>query len=144
MINDVRTALDSILGNAAILSYANGKGRIFELFVMTEIAVRLQTQDSTYGFNAPMEPRSVRVMPIGGSLSAAALQPEFNRHRLVQTTPALSGSGEYPKAQVGRYGTPSSSKVEAEQPTKLISLSCRVRLEWNCGRPADRLSVDPE
>jgi hypothetical protein len=89
--------------------------------------------DSKYGFSDPMEPGSVRGMPIGGSFSAAALRPEFNRHRLVQTTPALSGSGEYPTAQPGRSGMASSSKVEAGQRTKLISLSCRVKLESNCG-----------
>jgi hypothetical protein len=44
VINDVRAALDSILGSTAILRSANGAGRIFELFVMTGIAARLQTQ----------------------------------------------------------------------------------------------------
>ncbi len=44
MIDDVRAALDSILGSATILRSANGAGRIFELFVMTGIAAHLQTQ----------------------------------------------------------------------------------------------------
>jgi hypothetical protein len=44
VINDVRTALDSILGSTTILRFANGAGRIFELFIMAGIAARLQTQ----------------------------------------------------------------------------------------------------
>lgn len=44
MITDVRAAIDSILGNVATLSNANGAGRIFELFIMTGVAVQLQGQ----------------------------------------------------------------------------------------------------
>lgn len=42
MINDVKTAVEAILGGAAILQSANGAGRIFELFIMTGVATRLQ------------------------------------------------------------------------------------------------------
>lgn len=42
MIHDVKSALDSILGNITTLRSANGAGRIFELFVMTGVATRLQ------------------------------------------------------------------------------------------------------
>jgi len=42
MINDLKTAVDVILGGAAILQSANGAGRIFELFIMTGVATRLQ------------------------------------------------------------------------------------------------------
>lgn len=41
MITDVQNALNRILGNAANLRRANGAGRIFELFVMTGIAEKL-------------------------------------------------------------------------------------------------------
>jgi hypothetical protein len=44
MINDVRAALDLILGSVATLRNANGAGRIFELFIMTGVATRLQGQ----------------------------------------------------------------------------------------------------
>jgi hypothetical protein len=44
MINDVRAALNAILGNVATLRKAKGAGRIFELFIMTGIATRLQAQ----------------------------------------------------------------------------------------------------
>jgi hypothetical protein len=40
VINAVQTALDSILGSTPLLSNANGAGRIFELFVMTGLAVQ--------------------------------------------------------------------------------------------------------
>lgn len=42
MINGVQAALNSILGNVALLNSANGAGRIFELFIMTSVGVRLQ------------------------------------------------------------------------------------------------------
>ena len=42
MINDVQAALNSILGSVALLNSANGAGRIFELFIMTGVGVRLQ------------------------------------------------------------------------------------------------------
>lgn len=41
MITDVQIALDTILGNVAILRHAKGAGRIFELFVMTGMAEKL-------------------------------------------------------------------------------------------------------
>lgn len=41
MITHVQNALDTILGHAANLRQANGAGRIFELFVMTGVAERL-------------------------------------------------------------------------------------------------------
>lgn len=44
MINAVRAALGTILGSVATLRNANGAGRIFELFIMTGIATRLQAQ----------------------------------------------------------------------------------------------------
>jgi hypothetical protein len=44
MINDVKAAIDAILGNVATLRAANGAGRIFELFIMTGIASRLHGQ----------------------------------------------------------------------------------------------------
>jgi hypothetical protein len=44
VINSVQTALNSILGNVATLNNANGAGRIFELFIMTGVAVQLQSQ----------------------------------------------------------------------------------------------------
>jgi hypothetical protein len=44
MINDVRAALNAILGSVATLRNANGAGRIFELFIMTGVALRLQGQ----------------------------------------------------------------------------------------------------
>lgn len=42
MIGDVKTAIDAILGSLAILKNASGPGRVFELFVMTGVARRLQ------------------------------------------------------------------------------------------------------
>jgi hypothetical protein len=44
MINDVKVAIDAILGGVATLRNANGAGRIFELFIMTGVATRLQSQ----------------------------------------------------------------------------------------------------
>ena len=44
MIDDVKAALDTILGGAANLRNASGAGRIFELFIMTGVAARLQGQ----------------------------------------------------------------------------------------------------
>ena len=44
MIDDVRAAIDAILGSVATLRNANGAGRIFELFIMTGVATRLQAQ----------------------------------------------------------------------------------------------------
>jgi hypothetical protein len=44
MISDVQTALDAVLGSAAILRKANGAGRVFELFIMTGVATRLQSE----------------------------------------------------------------------------------------------------
>ena len=43
MISAVRSALDSLLGTIATLRSATGMGRIFELFVLTGIAIRLQS-----------------------------------------------------------------------------------------------------
>ena len=45
MINNVQTALNSILGSIANLNNANGAGRIFELFIMTGVAAQLQGQN---------------------------------------------------------------------------------------------------
>lgn len=42
MLGAVRTALDSILGSATFLQAAAGSGRLFELFLVTGIAFRLQ------------------------------------------------------------------------------------------------------
>jgi hypothetical protein len=42
MINDVKAAIDAVLGNVATLVNANGAGRIFELFIMTSLATRLK------------------------------------------------------------------------------------------------------
>lgn len=42
MIGAVRSALDSVLGSAGVLQPAAGSGRLFELFILTGIAVRLQ------------------------------------------------------------------------------------------------------
>jgi hypothetical protein len=44
MINAVRNALDSVLGSVASLNNAAGAGRIFELFIMTGIAVEMQNR----------------------------------------------------------------------------------------------------
>jgi len=44
MIAAVQTALDSILGNSPALNYAGGAGRIFELYIMTGIAVEMQNR----------------------------------------------------------------------------------------------------
>lgn len=44
MISDVRAALNTILGGVTTLRKAKGAGRIFELFIMTGVAVRLQAQ----------------------------------------------------------------------------------------------------
>jgi hypothetical protein len=42
MIDEVQAALNSVLGSVALLSSANGAGRIFELFIMTGVGARLQ------------------------------------------------------------------------------------------------------
>jgi hypothetical protein len=42
MINNVRSAIDAVLGGVATLRSANGAGRIFELFIMTGVANRLR------------------------------------------------------------------------------------------------------
>jgi len=44
MINNVKAALDVVLGTVTTLQNANGAGRIFELFIMSGIATRLQQQ----------------------------------------------------------------------------------------------------
>jgi hypothetical protein len=44
MISDVQAALDAVLGSAVTLRKANGAGRIFELFIMTGVATRLQSR----------------------------------------------------------------------------------------------------
>ncbi len=44
MISDVQSAIDAILGSAATLRNAKGAGRIFELFIMTGVANRLQNR----------------------------------------------------------------------------------------------------
>lgn len=44
MIKDVQVALNTILGSVAHLRHAKGAGRIFELFVMTGIAERLNAR----------------------------------------------------------------------------------------------------
>jgi hypothetical protein len=44
MIPNVQVALDAVLGSAATLRNAAGAGRAFELFVMTGIALELQTR----------------------------------------------------------------------------------------------------
>jgi len=44
VINAVRNALNSVLGSVAGLNSAAGAGRIFELYLMTGIAVELQTR----------------------------------------------------------------------------------------------------
>jgi hypothetical protein len=44
MINIVRNALNSVLGSIASLNQAAGAGRIFELFIMTGVAVELQNR----------------------------------------------------------------------------------------------------
>lgn len=43
MIPNIQTALDAILGSVVAMRKANGAGRIFELFIMTGVAVRLKT-----------------------------------------------------------------------------------------------------
>ena len=47
MLSEVRTALGNVLGGATVLRRAAGRGRLFELFVVTGIATRLQN----YGFD---------------------------------------------------------------------------------------------
>lgn len=42
MITQVRSNLDAIVGNVSVLKSANGAGRIYELYLMTGIAVELQ------------------------------------------------------------------------------------------------------
>jgi hypothetical protein len=44
MINDVQSAINAVLGSVATLKNAKGAGRIFELFIMTGVANRLQTR----------------------------------------------------------------------------------------------------
>jgi hypothetical protein len=44
MINAVQSAIDAILGTVATLQNAQGAGRIFELFIMTGVANRLQNR----------------------------------------------------------------------------------------------------
>ncbi len=44
MIPAVRSALDAILGGVSTLQNAGGAGRIFELFIMTGVAARLQNR----------------------------------------------------------------------------------------------------
>jgi hypothetical protein len=44
MINNVKASIDAILGTVATLRNARGAGRIFELFIMTSVATRLQGQ----------------------------------------------------------------------------------------------------
>jgi hypothetical protein len=44
MISDVQSAIDAILGSVATLRNANGAGRLFELFIMTGVANRLQNR----------------------------------------------------------------------------------------------------
>ena len=44
MIPAVQTALNSILGNNPVLSNASGAGRVFELYIMTGIAVEMQSR----------------------------------------------------------------------------------------------------
>lgn len=44
MIPAVQSALDSILGNTPVLNNANGAGRVFELYIMTGIAVEMKSR----------------------------------------------------------------------------------------------------
>lgn len=45
MIAAVQNALSSILGNSPALNNAGGSGRVFELYIMTGIAVEMQSRD---------------------------------------------------------------------------------------------------
>jgi hypothetical protein len=44
MINNVQSAIEAIVGSVATLQNASGAGRIFELFIMTGVANRLQNR----------------------------------------------------------------------------------------------------
>lgn len=126
MINDVRTALQNIIGNVPLVQAASGAGRIFELYVMTGIGVALKT----HGYD-------VWVRRSDGT----RVSPASTDRRFIQRGGAPGG---IPAAAAGSGGP--SSLVFRRGPFKPAwELLCGVQFEGRSGADHELdLAIVPE